>query len=1188
MPGQCDETLFNELNLMDNMNSSNLDLLRENIHEYFAADESWVLERLNSPAVLSIQQRQLINERTIKLIDHIRLSGKAGMMDQFLSEYGLSTNEGIALMCLAESMLRVPDSGTLDILINDKITPFDWADHLGKSEYGLINAATLGLLLTGKVLDEDNSSSITGLLNRTVKRVGEPVVRMAVRQAMKEMGNQFVLGQTIQEAMKRAKPEIDEGYLYSFDMLGEAALTEEGADAYLESYAKAIRATSTNEPQETVLGRPGISVKLSAIHPRFEFSQADRLEKQLVPRLISLCQLAKKGGIPLTVDAEEASRLEPLLDVFEKTLRDESLAEWDGFGIVIQAYGKRAVPVIDWLNSLAIELDRKVSVRLVKGAYWDAEIKTSQVVGVEDYPVFTSRAATDISYVCCAKRLFEYSDRIYPQFATHNAQTAATILELAQGRRFEFQRLHGMGERLHNHLLEDTDAPCRIYAPVGPHEDLLAYLVRRLLENGANSSFVNQINDKRLPSQAIAVDPFEILESNSVKRPVELPLPPKIFGLSRIASKGWDASNPQDINSISKSRSLFDGKVWKAKSLLCKPVGSESSHDKPGLVINPSNHDDIVGEVLWANQDELESALTSAKPWLASSAVQRGSVLRSAADLLESNSGELFAMLCRESGKTISDAVAELREAVDFLRYYANQCETYEGAPPRGIICCISPWNFPLAIFVGQVAAALAAGNAVIAKPSELTPLIAYRATELLFEAGVPAASLQLLQGTGQEIGQYIVGDKRIAGVCFTGSTQTAHLINQFMAENLAPEALLIAETGGLNAAIIDSTALPEQAIRDTIASAFQSAGQRCSALRVLYVQEDIADELLEILYGAMDELSLSDPKYLSTDLGPVISNLAKQKIDAYILAAKVNGKLLKQLKAPLGGSFVGPAAIEVDSIKSLGEEIFGPVLHVVRFHADDFDSIIEDINSSGYGLTFGLHTRISQRADAIPLQLKVGNIYINRNQIGAVVETQPFGGEGMSGTGPKAGGPHYVRRFYLPPRRSQACSATAKSVSVDQLRAELAHAHEQSVELLHSIEMPGPTGESNTLNVWPRGVVLCLGPTAEDAYAQAGMARSFGCPVVVCAPGANGYCCIDGQLQAKQLADIEGFEVVAFFGPDAEARQFRQVLANRPGRLIPLSISDDMHHLCIQERHTCVNTTASGGNTTLLSSMQN
>lgn len=1172
---------------MEPMFLAGLDSIRERIRHYFDADEQWILEQLNSPNVLSMMQRQSIGERAVRLIDHIRNSGNPGMMDQFLGEYGLSTNEGIALMCLAESMLRVPDSGTIDILINDKITPFDWANHLGKSEFGIINAATLGLLLTGKVLDEDNSSSITGLLSRTVKRIGEPVVRMAVRQAMMEMGNQFVLGQTIQEAMKRAKPEIDKGYLFSFDMLGEAALTKQGADAYFESYAEAIREISTPEPQTSVIGRPGISVKLSAIHPRFEFSQVDRLENQLVPRLKSLCQLAKKGGIPLTVDAEEASRLEPLLDVFESVLRDPSLVDWDGFGIVIQAYGKRAVPVIDWLNSLAIELNRKVTVRLVKGAYWDSEIKMSQVIGAENYSVFTSRSATDISYVSCAKRLFEYSDRIYPQFATHNALTAAAILELAKGRRFEFQRLHGMGESLHNHLLEETDAPCRIYAPVGPHEDLLAYLVRRLLENGANSSFVNQINDKKLPSLALAIDPFETLDSTFAVRPSQLPLPPRIYGPNRLASKGWDASNPSDIARINQSRRMFDDKVWKAKSLLFNPLGSDPNSMHPELITNPSNPNDKVGEVFSANQYELESALNSATPWTFCSAVERAVTLRSAAEHLESNSGELFALLCRESGKTISDAIAELREAVDFLRYYANQCEGYDGAPPRGVICCISPWNFPLAIFIGQTAAALAAGNAVIAKPSELTPLIAFRATELLHDAGVPVASLQLVLGTGQDIGQVVVGDRRIAGVCFTGSTQTAQSINKAMAENLAPEALLIAETGGLNAAIIDSTALPEQAIRDTVASAFQSAGQRCSALRILYVQDDIADDLLEMLYGVMDELNLGDPKYLATDIGPVISNNAKQKIDKYIESAKAKGKLLKQMRSPECGSFVAPAVIEVENIRSLGEEVFGPVLHVVRFQSGGYDRIIDDINSSGYGLTFGLHTRISQRADAISNQLRVGNVYINRNQIGAVVETQPFGGEGMSGTGPKAGGPHYVRRFYLPVRRFCASPSPANAVSNDQLEIELARANEQPLELLHSIEMPGPTGESNRLNVWPRGVVLCLGPTAEEAYIQAGMARSFGCPAVICAPNATGYCCVDGMIESNQLAELDGFEVVAFCGSEAEATEIRKILADRTGRIIPLSVSDDLHHLCIQERHTCVNTTASGGNTTLLSSMQ-
>jgi RHH-type proline utilization regulon transcriptional repressor/proline dehydrogenase/delta 1-pyrroline-5-carboxylate dehydrogenase len=1167
---------------------SNLEAARKKVRDYHVADEAWIIDQLNCSSALSREQRHNISERSVELIDHIRHSGKPGMMDQFLSEYGLSTNEGIALMCLAESMLRVPDSGTIDTLIDDKITPFDWAEHLGKSEFGIINAATIGLLLTGKVLDEDNSSSITGLLSRTVKRVGEPIVRTAVRQAMKEMGNQFVLGQTIGEALKRAKPEIDKGYLYSFDMLGEASLTKAASDAYFEDYANAIIAISTDEPQESVIRRPGISVKLSAIHPRFEFSQAEALKNQLVPRLTSLCQLAKKGGIPLTVDAEEANRLEPLLDVIEMTLRDESLAGWDGFGIVIQAYGKRAVPVIGWLNALADELDRRVNVRLVKGAYWDAEIKTSQVIGAEDYPVFTSRTATDVSFVCCAKKLFDYNDRIYPQFATHNAQTAATILELAGDRRFEFQRLHGMGERLHNHLLDDTDAPCRIYAPVGPHEDLLAYLVRRLLENGANSSFVNQINDKKLPSRSIALDPFEKLETSKVRRPSGLPLPNGIYSPLRQASKGWDTNSPNDIAGIEHSRLAFATHSWRASAILNGPVKQTSKLSSLETLINPARNDDTVGEVQISSREDLEAAITWAKPWLASTAIERSSCLRTAADELQSNSGELFALLCRESGKTLSDAIAELREAVDFLRYYANQCEIYEGAPPRGLICCISPWNFPLAIFIGQVAAALAAGNAVIAKPSELTPLIAFRATELMHDAGVPREVLQLVQGSGKDVGQYIVSDSRIAGVCFTGSTQTAQRINQAMAKDLSPDALLIAETGGLNAAIVDSTALPEQAVRDTVVSAFQSAGQRCSALRVLYIQEDIADDLLETLYGAMDELVLGDPNLLSTDIGPVISHAAKEKIEAHIAAAKTNGKLLKQLIGPEDGRFVGPAVIEVDGVQSLEEEIFGPVLHVARFKAKDFDQVINDVNASGYGLTFGLHTRINQRADSIPHQLHVGNIYINRNQIGAVVETQPFGGEGMSGTGPKAGGPHYVRRFYLPTRRTGVCPDGAKPISTEELQSVLTDANKHALEPLHSIDMPGPTGESNTLSIWPRGVVLCLGPTAENAFFQMGEARSFGCPAVICAPGASGQWCLDGELKADQLKALEGFAVVAFFGSDDEATKLRQVLASRSGPIIPLSVSDDMHHLCIQERHTCVNTTASGGNTTLLSSTQN
>lgn len=1161
--------------------------LRQQIQHYHLADEAWVIDQIGSHSALTPSERSNIINRSVSLIEYIRHSGTPGMMDQFLSEYGLSTNEGIALMCLAESMLRVPDSGTIDTLINDKITPFDWANHLGKSEFSIINAATIGLLLTGKVLDDDNSSSIAGLLNRTVKRVGEPIVRTAVRQAMKEMGNQFVLGQTIEEALRRAKPEIDKGFLYSFDMLGEAALTEAGADAYLDSYARAIETISGSESKESVIGNPGISVKLSAIHPRFEYSQSDRLQKELVPRLTSLCKLAKKGGIPLTVDAEEANRLEPLLNVVEMTMRDNALADWDGFGVVIQAYGKRAIPVIDWLYRLTTELDRKITVRLVKGAYWDSEIKVAQILGSKDYPVFTSRTSTDISYVCCAKKLFEYHERIYPQFATHNAQTAATILELAKGRRFEFQRLHGMGERLHHHLLEDTDAPCRIYAPVGPHEDLLAYLVRRLLENGANSSFVNQINDKKLPSHTLASDPFNKLEANGTQRPSELPLPLEIFSPFRNAAIGWDLNSPQDIEDISQSRLAFDSHQWTGMGLIANGSEAQLELGKSFRVVNPANSEDILGEFYFAEPESIAKAIQEAKAWQETSPANRASTLRKAACALEANAGELFSLLCRESGKTLNDSIAELREAVDFLRYYANECGRYGDTPARGVICCISPWNFPLAIFIGQVSAALAAGNAVIAKPSELTPLIAQRAAELLIASGVPQRSLQLLHGDGKNVGQKIISNSRVAGVCFTGSTQTAHAINRTMADNLVADAMLIAETGGLNAAIIDSTALPEQAVRDTIASAFQSAGQRCSALRILYIQDDIAEALLELLFGAMDELKLADPKHLSTDVGPVISADAKNKIAAYIKTAKQSGQLLKELKSPDQGSFVGPAVVEVDGIGALSEEIFGPVLHVARFKAEEYEQILEDINQSGYGLTFGLHTRISQRADSLPTEIRVGNVYVNRNQIGAVVETQPFGGEGLSGTGPKAGGPHYLQRFYQSTRQKSPCPKNAKSVSTAELQAVLSDAGKHDLELLNSVDMPGPTGETNTLNLWPRGVVLCLGPTIEDAYFQAGEARSFGCPAVICAPSASGHWCVDGELKADQLSELTGFELVAFFGNDDEARKLRKVLSRFVGPLIPLAVSNDMHHFCVKERHSCINTTASGGNTTLLSATQ-
>lgn len=1148
------------------------------IRALHVADEVEVLAMLMSSAGIDPGQRVRIQERAVELIEKMRASGKPGLMETFLAEYGLSTNEGIALMCLAEALLRVPDAGTIDDLIEDKIAPHDWQSHFGQSSSSVVNASTVALMLTGRVLDEDNTASVSGLLNRTVKRLGEPVVRVAVKQAMREMGNQFVLGQSIEEALKRGRSEMKRGFLYSYDMLGEAALTQEDADAYFESYAHAIRKIGASGGDGSIRDQPGISVKLSALHPRFELAKMARLEQELVPRLNALARLAKENNLGLNVDAEEADRLEVLLMVVQKALADPKLAGWDGFGLVIQAYGKRASAVIDWFYELATRLDRKVMVRLVKGAYWDSEIKQAQVEGAADYPVFTRRVATDISYTCCAAKLLRMSDRIYPQFATHNAQTAAAILELADSVDvFEFQRLHGMGESLHNHLLDDEGTRCRIYAPVGPHKDLLAYLVRRLLENGANSSFVNQVVDPRYSSLALASDPFEHMAEVEQGLPSHIQPAADLYRPDRQASKGWDLQNSDVVREVNMAREPFRNFTdWTAEPILV----SDFSGQTPKAILNPANLAESIGQVTEASEADCIAAAQDATIWEHSGSLERAFVLRRAADLFETNFGEIFALLCREAGKTAVDAVAELREAVDFLRYYANQAEAETNAEPRGIITCISPWNFPLAIFTGQVAAALAAGNGVLAKPAETTPLIASTAVRLLHAAGVPRSALQLLPGDGV-VGNLLVQQPSVRGVCFTGSTATAQKINQGMAAHLCPSAPLIAETGGLNAAIIDSTALPEQAVRDTLASAFQSAGQRCSALRVLYLQADIADAFLAMLKGAMAELQLGDPWLLETDVGPIISKEAQSDIQSYIDTAKAEGRLVKQLSHPDVGSFVGPAVIEVSGINDLQHEVFGPVLHVARYHADDFDKVLDEVNGRGFGLTFGLHTRIDERAKTISDRLRVGNIYVNRNQVGAIVESQPFGGEGLSGTGPKAGGPHYVHRFYQPDQTS-ADLIKGEAVTLEEVQQAIDGLY-WSPEVLDRQEMPCVTGESNNLALWPRGAVLCLGPTVEDAIAQAGAARRMGCPALTIVPGASGANALDGYLDREYLAELKGIEVVALWSVDDDQQTARRALASRAGKIIPLVTSRDLESYCILERHTCIDTTAAGGNASLL-----
>jgi RHH-type proline utilization regulon transcriptional repressor/proline dehydrogenase/delta 1-pyrroline-5-carboxylate dehydrogenase len=1153
--------------------------IRKEIRAAHLIDEQVLLKQLAAKARIQPEVRQRITERAVKLIEEIRSDDKPALLEVFLAEYGLSTDEGVALMCLAEALMRVPDAETMDELIEDKIAPSSWSDHRGHSTSLLVNASTWGLMLTGKVLDADKSEGIVNVLHNLVKRLGEPVIRTAVKRAMKELGGQFVLGETIQDAIKRGAEKAKAGYTFSYDMLGEAALTQKDANKFFAAYKNSIEVLAEQCKSDSVAENPGISIKLSALHPRYEVGQKDRVMKELVDSTLALTLLAKNANMGLNIDAEEADRLDLSLDVIEAVLSDERLAGWDGFGIVVQAYGKRASFVIDWLYAIAEKYDRKIMVRLVKGAYWDTEIKRAQTEGLSDFPVYTKKNATDCSYIYCAEKLLEKNDRIYPQFATHNANSVAMILEIAQkDARFEFQRLHGMGEALHRLTKQRENVRCRIYAPVGPHRDLLAYLVRRLLENGANSSFVNQIVDTSVPARDIAVDPIAIIDGEYKADKAQITRPKNLFGTERSNSKGWDLHNDDDLEAIEAARSPFKTHQWNVVSqTVSAPTGTETVR-----VLNPADHTDLVGIVSEANDADVDAAIANATDWSQASADERARILNKAADLYEENFGELFAILTREAGKISADCIGELREAVDFLRYYAARGQELESRQARGIFTCISPWNFPLAIFTGQIAAALAAGNGVLAKPAEATSITATLATQLLHKAGVPASALQLLHGKGSIVGAKLSANPRINGVCFTGSTLTAQRIHASMADHAHPNAPLIAETGGLNAMIVDSTALPEQAVKDIIASSFQSAGQRCSALRVLYLQQDIAETFMEMLYGAMDELVLDNPWDLATDIGPVIDINAKTKIDGYIEKARTEGRVLKQLSRPNEGTFIAPTVLKVSSILDLKEEIFGPVLHVATYRARDLDKIVNDINSCGFGLTFGLHTRIDDRVQTITSKLKVGNMYVNRNQIGAIVGSQPFGGEGLSGTGPKAGGPNYVRRFT---QDEEVKLAAEKGASIDGAAAQKAidALPAASAEKLSSVTLPGPTGESNVLSFFPRGVVLCLGPTLEAAQQQADIAQAQGCSTLVIAPDASGDYTLNGVLDRKALKTLTGFQAVACWGDEDDLRAIRKALAARDGAILPLITEKDMAARCHLERHVCIDTTAAGGNAALL-----
>ncbi|SEK56613.1 L-proline dehydrogenase /delta-1-pyrroline-5-carboxylate dehydrogenase [Roseovarius nanhaiticus] len=1117
------------------------------------------IERLKAEAGLSPEDRARICARGADLVREIRAQSDPGLMEVFLAEYGLSTDEGIALMCLAEALLRVPDAETIDALIEDKIAPSDWGKHMGHSTSPLVNASTWALMLTGKVLKEDKKGPV-GHLRSAIKRMGEPVIRTAVARAMKEMGRNFVLGENIQSAMDRAAKMEKKGFTYSYDMLGEAARTDRDATRYHLSYSRAISAIAQACVHDDIRKNPGISVKLSALHPRYELAQREQVMDILVPRLRSLALLAKSAGMGLNIDAEEADRLAISLDVIETVMSEPALAGWDGFGVVVQAYGQRAGYVLDFLYELAERLDRRIMVRLVKGAYWDTEIKQAQVEGVDGFPVFTSKAGTDVSYIANARKLLSMTDRIYPQFATHNAHTVAAVLDMATDKdKFEFQRLHGMGEALHKIVMERNGTNCRIYAPVGAHRDLLAYLVRRLLENGANSSFVNQIVDEEVAPEIVAADPFIMVEQERV----HLPTGPELFLPERINSKGFDLKHQPTLDTIENARAPFATHKWEVGPVLA----GEAKPEKPVRVENPADPADTPGMVANASKADVETALSKAEKWEAPYQ-ERAEVLGKIADLYEENFGEIFAILHREAGKSQPDAVAELREAVDFLRYYGANAPQGEAV---GTFTCISPWNFPLAIFTGQIAAALAAGNAVLSKPAEQTPIIAHLAVSLMHKAGVPNTVLQLLPGGG-EVGAALTSNSRVDGVAFTGSTATAMKIRSAMAKNLAPGAPLIAETGGMNCMIVDSTALPEQAVAAIVESAFQSAGQRCSALRCLYVQEDIVEDFSRMLIGAMEALNIGMPWDLSTDCGPVIDETARAGISEHIQQARAEGRLIHELKTPNSGTYIAPTLIKVRSVGDLEREIFGPVLHMATFGATEIDTVIDEINSTGYGLTFGLMTRIDDRVQYVTERVQAGNIYVNRNQIGAIVGSQPFGGEGLSGTGPKAGGPHYLARFTAHPA-PKAGDDWEGVMKPKEIQAILDKSKGVVLPPREDMLMPGPTGESNRLTSHARKPLLCMGPGREAAQAQARAVSGLGGLAVEAT----------GTVPPEALTSLTGFSGALYWGDAEMARPYAKALSERTGPILPLITGLPDAGYILNERHVCVDTTAAGGNAALL-----
>ncbi len=1103
-----------------------------------------LLEQARLPKEKADATQKLAMSIAEKLRNQKSASGRQGLVQGLLQEFSLSSQEGVALMCLAEALLRIPDKATRDALIRDKISGGNWSQHLGQSTSLFVNAASWGLLITGKLVATHNEAGLNSSLKGLIGKGGEPLIRKGVDMAMRLMGEQFVTGETIAEALANAGAMETKGFRYSYDMLGEAALTEEDAKRYLASYEQAIHAIGKASHGRGIYEGPGISIKLSALHPRYSRAQYDRVMEELYPTLLGLTQLAKQYDIGINIDAEEADRLEISLDLLEKLCFDPSLSDWNGIGFVIQAYQKRCPYVIDYVIDLAKRSRHRLMIRLVKGAYWDSEIKRAQQDGLEGYPVYTRKPYTDVSYLACARKLLAVPEAIYPQFATHNAHSLSAIYQLAGQNyypgQYEFQCLHGMGEPLYEQVVGKVadgklGRPCRIYAPVGSHETLLAYLVRRLLENGANTSFVNRIADNSISLPDLVQDPVQQIEQMAAREGAlglphpRIPLPRDLYGQARPNSAGLDLANEHRLGSLSAALLASTNTAYQALPMLGCDTEAPTQFQH---VVNPADHRDIVGQVSEATTDlvdqALACALASGQIWQSTPPAERAAVLERAADLMESELQPLMGLLVRESGKTFSNAIAEVREAVDFLRYYAAQARNHfanDSHRPLGPVVCISPWNFPLAIFSGQVCAALAAGNTVLAKPAEQTPLIAAQAVRILLEAGVPAGAVQLLPGRGETVGAALIADKRIRGVMFTGSTEVAGIISRNLAGRLDAQGRtipLIAETGGQNAMIVDSSALTEQVVMDVISSAFDSAGQRCSALRVLCVQDDVAERVTTMLKGAMAEYRVGSPEHLSTDIGPVIDAEAKANIERHIKAMGDKGRKVHQIARVQGeacsrGTFVLPTLIELDSLDELGREVFGPVLHLVRYPRARLGELLAQINGSGYGLTLGVHTRIDETIAQVVNTAKVGNLYVNRNIVGAVVGVQPFGGEGLSGTGPKAGGPLYMYR--LLGARPQEAVANQLNQESGALQAEakapllalrdwaskqdpaLAALCDHYAALSQSGRtqlLTGPTGERNSYSLLPRERVLCLAQEKADLLAQLAACLAVGSQVLL------------------------------------------------------------------------------------------